>query len=95
MIDWSKVSAADHALILLIADRAKRVIPSALSFDKMSLVMDLSAAHLDVGLRLQELAHADDFNFNHDIAGIVRHMNRETGKLENFFLPRFAARRSA
>lgn len=26
----------------------------------------------------------------HDMRGILRHINRETGKLENFFLPRFA-----
>jgi hypothetical protein len=41
-------------------------------------------------LDLEALLKADDFNFSHDIAGIHNHLNRETKKLDNWFLPRFA-----
>lgn len=33
---------------------------------------------------------ANDFNFLHDLSGIARHMDRETGDLKNEFRPRFA-----
>lgn len=52
--------------------------------------MDISATHAKCPLRLHELADADDGNFAHDIFGIDRHLSRETGELENFFLPRFS-----
>jgi len=53
--------------------------------------MDVTACHVNgCPLKLQELLEADDFNFSHDIFGIRRHLNRETGQLENCFLPRFA-----
>lgn len=35
----------------------------------------------------QRLA-ADDFNFWHDINGIQRNLDRQTGRLQNRFLPR-------
>lgn len=89
MIDWSKISSADHGLVNLIADRAKR---SGDSRDKLSIVMDLTAAHIGVGLRLDELLAAPDFDFNHDVYGIARHMDRDTGKLRDCFLPRFTRR---
>lgn len=54
------------------------------------MLLDLSAAHQTIGLCLDELLAADDGNFGHDVFGIQRHMNRDTGKLENGFMPRFA-----
>jgi hypothetical protein len=63
-------------------------------FDALDVHMDLCAVHLNgCPLRLGELLDADDFNFWHDIAGIRRHLNRETGELVNCFLPRFSKRR--
>ena len=60
--------------------------------DRLSLSMDLSAVHLNgCPLRLAALAAAPDFDFAHDVAGIVRHLDRRTGKLRDHFLPRFAA----
>lgn len=47
--------------------------------------------HAKVPLRLAEFANADNFNFGHDVAGILGHLNRQTGELEDCFLPRFAA----
>jgi hypothetical protein len=59
--------------------------------DPLDLNMDLTATHLNgCPLKLQELLEADDFNLIHDVFGIHRHLDRNTGKLKNCFLPRFA-----
>ena len=61
---------------------------------RINLVMDLCAADGVNGnnpLDWDRLLSADDFNFMHDVAGICRHMNRETGELGGCFLPRFTA----
>jgi hypothetical protein len=42
-------------------------------------------------LDLDKLLTADDFNFSHDVFGIARHINRRTGEIEDFFVPRCAA----
>jgi hypothetical protein len=82
-------------LIGLIVSRAKRMWKQARPderFDAMSLHMDLSACIAQgCNLKLNELLNADDFNFCHDVFGISRHINRDTGKLENFFVPRYKA----
>ena len=57
---------------------------------KLDMIMDIDAANKDCPLKLQELLDTDDFNFYHDLMGIGQHMNRNTGKLEDCFLPRFA-----
>jgi hypothetical protein len=54
-------------------------------------VMDITAVAANgCPLRLRDLLRADDFNFTHDVFGIRRHLNRETGHLENHFVPRYA-----
>ena len=58
--------------------------------ERITLVMDIENAHKTVGLRLNDWLEADNFNFAHDIIGIQNNMNRTTGELEAFFLPRFA-----
>ena len=53
--------------------------------------MDIVAVHANgCPLKLNDLLESDDFNFAHDVFGIGRHLNRETGQLEDCFLPRFA-----
>ncbi|MCK1479288.1 hypothetical protein IVB27_32260 [Bradyrhizobium sp. 197] len=57
----------------------------------MDIDMDLAATHCNGNpLRLDDLLKADDFNLLHDVSGIAKHLNRETGKLEGFFSPRFS-----
>lgn len=59
--------------------------------DQLSLTMDLTACHANgCPLRLADLLAADDANFGHDVFGISRHINRDTGELGGHFLPRFA-----
>lgn len=53
--------------------------------------MDLMATNANgCPLDLKKLLKADDFNFLHDIAGIAKHLDRTTGKLQNLFVPRCA-----
>ena len=58
--------------------------------ERIDMIMDIDAANEDCPLKLQELLDADDINFYHDIIGIGQHLNRQTRKLEDCFLPRFA-----
>jgi len=89
MINWN-CSREEMETIALIVTRAKRECFSQRSL--LSLNMDITACHCNGNkLRLNELLKADTYNFAHDICGIVGNINRETGKLENCFLPRFSA----
>lgn len=86
------VTDEERDVILAIAERAKRELfrdPDTPSM--IHLLMDITATHANGNrLRLRELLEADAFNFAHDIHGIVRHIDRETGELKDFFVPRFA-----
>lgn len=90
-IEFTKGKAANR-LISDIVDRAiklhKKNTGNAL--DKMSLHMDISAANVGCPLDLTKLFKADNFNFVHDVYGIMNHIDRKTGKLTRSFLPRTA-----
>ena len=88
MIDWNNINGADIDTINEITKRAVKADPS---FDTMCLNMDIIAAHIDSPLKLSELLEADEFNFAHDVYGINRHIDRETGEMNNCFLPRYTA----
>ena len=89
-----EVSREDSALIERITGRAVRLFAKhGQQIDGLSLMMDVTATHANgCPLKLAELADADDSNFAHDIGGIRRHLDRETGHLTGCFLPRFHAR---
>jgi hypothetical protein len=64
--------------------------------DPLSVNMDLTVTHLNgTPLDLDKLLASDNFNFLHDVMGIIRHLNRTTGKLKDHFLPRCARKDSA
>jgi hypothetical protein len=68
----------------LIRDVARRVFdmnPDT-DYNYLDLVMDLEAVHSPLDF--------PDFDFEHDIYGIQRHIDRTTGKLTDFFVPRCA-----
>lgn len=52
--------------------------------------MDLENADNKFNLRLNELLGADDFNFAHDIVGIVNNIDRNNPTEFNYFVPRYA-----
>lgn len=56
---------------------------------RISLLLDLQATHINYGLDLEALFHANDFNFMHDVSGIWNHFDRVTKRLDSAFTPRF------
>lgn len=60
------------------------------SINGLSLRMDLAAVHARTPLRLEDLSDADDFNLIHDVFGIIKHMDRSTGELTGYFVPRYS-----
>ena len=56
----------------------------------LDMTMDIDAANNDIPLKLNDLLIADDLNFYHDIMGIYNNINRNTKKIDNCFLPRYA-----
>ena len=57
---------------------------------RLEVTMDLTACHLNGRrLDLEGLLTATPSDLIHDVAGIIRHIDRETGKLTGCFLPRY------
>lgn len=95
-----KTNKAEFSLIQEIAERAVtkafELDPRSGRINKFELVMDITACHANgCPLQLDALLSADDFNFIHDVFGIRRHLNRDTGELGSCFLPRFAKPQTA
>lgn len=86
------VNRDDREAISKIVDRAAERFES---IDRLSLEMDITATHANGNpLDLAGLLDAEPFDFAHDIAGIVRHLDRTTGALTDCFVPRYADRRA-
>lgn len=91
------VAPRDAKIIREIADRAFTICKrhKLRNIKRLDLEMDVTAVHANgCPLRLVDLLEADEFNFSHDIFGIHRHLDRETGKLGDCFSPRFHQRKS-
>ena len=53
--------------------------------------MDITTVHANgCPLKLEELLMAKPFDFAHDVGGIRKYLDRNTGLLRDCFLPRFA-----
>lgn len=62
-------------------------------YDIQDCRMDITACHCNgCPLDLGKLLNADDFNFAHDVFGIRDHIDRRTGKMTGYFLPRCSQR---
>lgn len=86
-------SLDEKALISAIARRAVRSMGVHLTppMDTASLEMDITAVHLnDLPLDLPAMLDGNDWDFTHDIIEIQRNINRTTGCLQNFVVPRYA-----
>ena len=88
------VSKTEQKVIRKLAERAHYfAFTQGVAYDIQDAEMDLTACHANgCPLRLNDLLTADDFNFVHDVFGIRRNLDRETGKLDKFFSPRFHQR---
>lgn len=60
--------------------------------ERHTLLMDIESADNAFNMRLEDWLNADDFNFAHDIVGIVNNIDRSKFPATEFhrFLPRFA-----
>lgn len=88
------VSDDDAKTIREIAIRGRALAKKhGTRIDHIHITMDVTAVHANgCPLDLRRLLAADDGNFAHDVFGINRHLNRDSGQLENHFRPRFASR---
>jgi hypothetical protein len=88
-----EVSREDLELIDAIVARVVEIPELLGEATSMQVRMDIVAVHANgCPLRLRELLKAPLFHFAHDIAGISRFLDRETGKIpDDRFTPRFAA----
>jgi len=88
------LSREDLDLIATIAKMAHGVYAACGVKTQVTMIMmDLTCVHLNAyRLRLDEMAdpEARKQDVMHDIVGIHANLNRETGLLENCFVPRFA-----
>lgn len=84
MIKWS-ATKEENETISKICDRFIEKYGSK----KKDLTMDLDATHSNCcSLDFEKLLGFSEFDFYHDMFGIIRNLDRKTGKLRNCFLPR-------
>lgn len=93
-INYEKISRYESALIGRVIDRVMDLCEDhnypLRSTQRTQLEMDLCAAHLDTQLELHRMLECSSTDLLHDVFGIQRHLDRETGKLTSCFLPRCA-----
>lgn len=72
-----------------IAERAEK--EGLYKGDRLNLLMDIESADLRFNLRLDDWLNADEFNFAHDLYGIINNIVRNDFSATNFgyFVPRF------
>ncbi len=79
-----KFKHEDVKFVVQIAERANDMLE--LGVLETMLVLETVNCEIDY----PRLLGADPFNFAHDIGGIYRHLDRDTGELKDCFWPRFA-----
>lgn len=85
-----QISHTDSLLVGKVARRAARASAKVgFRLDVIEIRMDLAACHANGNpVDFAKLLAADDATFGHDVFGISRHMDRDTGQLRDFFSPR-------
>lgn len=86
-----KCAASDRAVITKICERYENTTGATEdpNYERINLDMDLTACHANgCPLDFEKLLLFPDFDFFHDLHGISRHIDRTTGELKDFFLPR-------
>lgn len=89
-----KTNANDQATITAIAKRYRDICKAnglKVPVNVQGIAMDITACHANgCPLHLTRLLAFPNFDFTHDVSGIAAHINRDTGKLMDSFLPRCA-----
>lgn len=76
-----------------IAERAEEM--GIYNGERISLLMDIENADNQFNMHLEDWLNADNFNFAHDVVGIVNNIDRSKYPAEiNRFLPRFAGKQN-
>lgn len=103
MIDWDEATSEVLELAGKIAKRVGKEVAEiqeeegkTIPFDEGATAMNIVAVHIS-GCRLDLLGllEARSFDLFHDVFGIGVHLNKETGQLENCFLPRYAEKEAS
>lgn len=90
IINWD-ISREDADKIESITLRYWEMRGAVDGWDLVDIEMSLTACHLNgCPLDLDKLLLADNAVLAHDVAGICNKIDRETGRLIDFFLPRCA-----
>lgn len=73
-----------------IAKRAEKM--GIYNGERSTLLMDIESADNAFNMQLEDWLKADDFNFAHDVVGIVNNIDRRKFPATEFrlFVPRFA-----
>lgn len=86
-----RISKTDMAKVRKIVERAEALWKSWGAPIPEYLLMDLVACHANgCPMDFARLLEADENDFIHDVVGIVRHLDRTTGRLADCYVPRFA-----
>ena len=85
-------TSEDFYLIGKITQRCYEMAKAhGVEIDYMICQMDITACHCNgTPLKLLQLLMSDNGDFAHDFCGIGNNIDRSTGKLLNFFVPRFS-----
>lgn len=84
-ISWNSTKEED----VIISNIVSRFLKENQDHERLDVMMSITATHLNGNpLDLEKLLSFDDFNFYHDIIGIINNINKNTGKLQNCFLPK-------
>jgi hypothetical protein len=88
--NW-EITEQEHDLLMQVVDRAMRDL-TGYPDEPRTLIMDLTACHANgCPLDFAGLLAAPMQDFSHDVYGIRKAINRQTGKLtEDVFTPRYA-----
>lgn len=93
MLNLHTATPEDSRKIIAIMLRAASLMNfERVGSSRLEVAMDVTACHVNgCALDLDGLLAAKPSDFVHDVAGIMRHMDRKTGNLTGGFLPRYAA----
>lgn len=92
-INWTCTKRESETIIKIMLRAASCMNFEQRGGNRLEVTMDLTACHLNgCPLDLEGLLSAENDDLIHDVSGIMRHINRKTGRLEDCFVPRYAAK---
>ena len=94
MLNWD-TTREDMSTIHTIVTQARAAFRRAglVARSPLDIEMDITACHCNgTPLRLTDMVDAPDADLLHDVCGIARHLDRETGQLRDGFMPRYAGK---